>query len=92
MPTESKCASCRAPVIWAESAKTGRNMILDAVPVPDGNTVIMDGKAHVITGELFEEVPADMPRYRTHWATCPQAKEWRTRTDEKNAKKAARGK
>jgi len=81
----SKCRSCGAAVLWAPSATTGKLCILDADPVPDGNTAIVDGKAYVESGSMFEPLP-EGPRYKSHWATCPDARQWRTRTDEKKAR------
>jgi hypothetical protein len=70
------CKSCSAPVIWAEWATTGRPAILDAAPVPDGNLALVAGKVR-------HYQPADAKvhreRYRSHFATCPHAGQWRGR-------------
>jgi hypothetical protein len=81
----SKCRTCQAPVLFVPSATTGKLMILDAAAVPDGNTVIHEGKAYVVTGDIFDRVP-DGLRFKSHWATCPDAKKWRKATDEKKGK------
>lgn len=74
----SPCRSCGAPMIWLRSASTGNLMCLDAEPVADGNIVILDGKAVVRKGDLFEEnIAADAPRYKSHHATCPDAAKYR---------------
>jgi hypothetical protein len=67
-----KCRSCDAPVLWVQSATTGSPMPLDAEPVEGGNVAIKDGVAHVMRGELFEEM-IDGPRYQSHFISCPNA-------------------
>lgn len=89
-----RCRSCDAPIIWAHT-RAGKAMPIDATPfgaplrVLDGNlrmtgaTVrdrhgrrapvveLLDGQ-----GELFAGPEA---RYRAHFATCPDADDWRHR-------------
>lgn len=60
------CRSCSAPIIWAKTAK-GKATPLDAAPVPDGEWQLSDGYAVPAGADLF----AAAPRYRVHWATCP---------------------
>ncbi len=71
----AKCRSCQAPILWVHSAVTGALMPVDAVPVSEGgNIVIVDDKAHVLKGDLFEELmPLETPKYKSHFATCPNA-------------------
>lgn len=63
------CRSCGAPVEWAEMASTGKRMpfnppiVTVAVLMP----VIIDGR-------IVEDVD---PATISHFATCPDAKEWR---------------
>lgn len=69
-----KCQSCKASIFFAKSATTGRLMPINADPAEDGNIVVLDGVAHTKNGDLFEEmVPDDLPRYKSHFATCPSA-------------------
>ena len=72
----AQCRSCGAEIIWIHSA-SGNLMPLDAVPVEDGNMCIVDGKAHSISSDLFEPMLPQGPRYKSHFATCPQAQKWR---------------
>lgn len=69
----SPCRSCAAPILWVRTSK-GKLMPLDAEPCADGNMVVVDGVAFTAYTLDFEQ---DRPRYRSHYATCPQAKEWR---------------
>ena len=70
-----KCRSCGAAVLWVRTA-AGHLQILDAEPNEKGNVAIKDGVAHVMRGDLFEEM-MDGPRYLDHNATCPKAAAWR---------------
>lgn len=74
----SNCRSCGAKVFFAKHVLTGKRMIIDSEPSGDGNIVIEpDGKARVIAGRLEHAMYADRDRFTTHFATCPNAKQWR---------------
>lgn len=69
----TRCRTCAAPIYWC-ATKRGKLTPLDAEPVPDGEWQIErspEGLRAVKAGLL----PG--PRYRVHWATCPQANEHR---------------
>ena len=75
------CRSCNAPVIWA-ATNGGKTMPVDAEPVDDGNVELRPGRygggavATVLSGPpLF----APSPLRKSHFATCPQADEWRSK-------------
>lgn len=76
----AKCRSCDAPIIWARSATTDSLMPLNAEPVEGGNIAIVDGKAVVKKGDLFEE-SIQGPFYVSRSATCPNAKKYRKKAD-----------
>jgi hypothetical protein len=63
------CKSCGASIIWTTTAVAGKAQPLDAVPVPNGNIILVDGKAAVTKEPLAE----DELRYMSHHATCPYA-------------------
>lgn len=63
------CSSCGAPIIWCKFATSGKPAPIDAEPVPDGNLVMMPG-AKVEAARAG----ADGPLYKSHFATCPNAK------------------
>jgi hypothetical protein len=59
-------------------------MPVDAEPAADGNVIVdlAAGRGVVIpTGALpgIREDTPDEPLYKSHFATCPQASEWRRR-------------
>jgi hypothetical protein len=78
--TTSRCRSCRAPIIWAQT-ENGKQMPLDAEPYdgddPRGLFVFRHVDqvvyAMAVTPDAF---PAE-PVYRSHFATCPHAAEHR---------------
>lgn len=84
----STCRSCKAPVVWVQTEatekKAGRNMPLDADPentaralvVPDGNIVFI-GKTTGDGTPIVRYVKGG--KHRSHFATCPNAKEHRRR-------------
>lgn len=76
---ETACRSCQAPVVWAKTAK-GAKMQLDIEPADNGNVELVrfEGMTPVIAihGKDYEW-PADVERYRSHFASCPDAPEWR---------------
>lgn len=80
----SRCRSCQAPILWALTEK-GRRMPLDQEPYtgpePAGLFVLRAGvgagppKAIAVTPDAFPGEPV----YRSHFSTCPNAKEHRRR-------------
>ena len=78
MKTE-KCTSCGAPIRWFNHAVSGKPSPLDPEPVEGGNCVIDErqGTYTVLPrgGEAFVE--AGTPRFRSHFATCPNARHHR---------------
>jgi hypothetical protein len=68
------CRSCKAPIIWAKT-NSGKNIPLDAEPCTDGNICIKDGLAVVVSDKQGGVWP--LPFYKSHFATCPNAKQHR---------------
>lgn len=74
-PRPTSCPSCAAPVIFATTAN-GDSMTLDAAPYLGGNVRLIDGWRAEVVGPLEA---MDVELYGSHFARCPQAKEWRRR-------------
>lgn len=76
----SECRSCKAPILWAESFRTGKKMPIDASPTMDGNLILAYRKSE---NRLFlesfggEGVHHGRLRYTSHFQTCPDRKEHR---------------
>lgn len=77
-----RCRSCGAEIVWARS-QLGKRIPLDAEPTADGNVILRpDGAAIVLSGAGLAEARANRSGrvgtlHRSHFATCPQAGEWR---------------
>ena len=73
------CASCRAPIFWAQ-LPSGKSMPVDAAPTPDGTVLLFHTakgslRAHVLKkGEAYH---LGAPRRTSHFVTCPQAQKHR---------------
>jgi len=67
----SACRSCGAPVEWAETT-TGKRMPFN----PPIVTVPAFDPGVILTGRVVEDVD---PITVSHFATCPDAKDWRRR-------------
>lgn len=78
-----RCRSCGALILWARTTK-GKRVPIDAGPVENGNIRLAyagDGSDPVAHYEppgqpALPDVEPE-PRYVSHFATCPQAREWR---------------
>jgi len=78
MTTSHRCKSCGQLFFWAETV-AGNPMPIDATPSPDGNVLILGGKALVLRkGDPRRESHADQLR-TSHFATCQYAKDYRKR-------------
>ncbi len=83
----SVCRSCAAPIRWAISRATGKNIPLDAEPSPGGNVELVDigarnglmeQRAVVLTGfDLMAAQEEGRTLYLSHFATCAQADQHR---------------
>lgn len=67
------CSSCKARILWGRTSK-GQSMPVDAEPVGDGEWLLERGELvhHGNGASLFITL-----RYRSHFATCPQADQHR---------------
>ena len=72
MPSK-RCSSCGAAVRWVRTL-AGKSMPLDAEPHPQGNVALDEtGEVATVLGKGSAEKFAQLPRYRSHFATCPHA-------------------
>lgn len=71
------CRSCGAEIVWGEWRSSGKPVPIDAKPTKDGRLALVNGKVHhwaePVDGPLHRE------RWTAHFATCPDAGDWRSR-------------
>ena len=75
----SNCSSCGARVEWAKTDK-GRRIPLDPAPNAAGNLIIVGNERKLRVMHALrkdEDPPPIVPRYTTHFTTCPNAGEHR---------------
>lgn len=80
---ETEAGGCGAEIEWRFHARTGKRAPVDKYPTPDGNVRLhKDGTYDVITKkertaatDLFAD--DDEPRYKLHFASCPNAQRFR---------------
>jgi hypothetical protein len=78
------CRTCGAHVQWAQTEK-GRRMPVNIEPVKDGNILLQHRPDRIplavyLTPEQIKSFEGSLQRHRlfkSHFATCPQAKSWR---------------
>lgn len=82
----SLCRSCGAPIVWTITEASSESMPVDAQPSPVGTIRLLEVATVLIpvarvcpdaTRDLFD--PSDDGlRFVAHFATCPNATDWRT--------------
>lgn len=71
--SESRCRSCNAPIRW-ELTAAGKKIPLDPEPPAFGGNLVFRDDGRVVSDH---GAPAYLPRYRTHFVTCPNASKHR---------------
>jgi hypothetical protein len=68
---------CRAPIIWCGKITGDKPLILDVVPVLNGNIELDEetGFAHYVKPD------PEIVRYVSHFATCPERQKWRKQAE-----------
>lgn len=77
------CRSCGARITWFKTAG-GKSIPVDEDPADDGNIVVDVVNSQFVasvfkTAEVAAEFAPDEPRYKSHFATCPDGPKWRGR-------------
>lgn len=81
-----KCRSCGALIFWARNPKTGAFNPVDATPREDGNLILtLRPASGTLEFRFATKVDAATlakhnRRYVSHFATCPNARQHRTRS------------
>jgi len=73
-----RCRSCKAEVIWTVTDR-GKAMQVDAAPVAGGNIELIESTDGTVPLARYVKAEPEVARHVSHFATCPQAGEWRRR-------------
>lgn len=79
LPGDGTCKGCDAPIHWAQVVG-GKRVPIDPDPVDNGNLVLVSlapGERREVRYLRRGEDAGDAPRYVSHFATCPQAEQFR---------------
>lgn len=66
-----RCRSCGAPVVWAHT-ENGQRIPVDPQPITGGNLLLVG-----LTDPPRVVYDKRHGTHRTHFASCPHAKQWR---------------
>lgn len=82
------CRSCGAPIRWALTEK-GKRMPLNVPADPAGTVIITgtNGTEYTCAVVRTNAVPGE--RWTSHYATCPQAQQWRKQKKQGNRAQAS---
>jgi hypothetical protein len=70
------CRGCGATVAWVKTTG-GKNMPVDPEPVPHGNLILIDPIPGDDSYLAVNKSASDQPGYTSHFATCPDAGQFR---------------
>lgn len=76
--TARPCRSCDVMVLDLRHERTGRHAPIEVEPVQGGNIAI-DLEAGTYRLLLLSDIRVPGPRYRNHFAACPEALRFRGR-------------
>lgn len=76
MKDEKPCKYCGRAIVWA-TTDSGKRMPVDVEPVELGNVRLVDGPNGLIAKVTVPAMIPEGERYRSHFATCPKAREAR---------------
>jgi len=85
---ETRCTTCGRPMIWCQARRSHKSLPVDPEPRADGNLFAVIGRGYkgaplidttnqLPDPDLFTDTADVIPRYVSHFATCPQADQHR---------------
>ena len=82
-----RCRSRNAPIFYALSVTNQQPMPIDANPDPSGRVLVRRGKksTQLYAKVVGTDANGEEERFTSHFATWPQANEWRKRAGEARA-------
>jgi hypothetical protein len=82
----TNCRSCGAEIVWVRLMPTGARAPVDAQTDLDGNLLLEEAAiagdpptAVLVSRARAAELVGTKPLFRSHFASCPQAEQWRKR-------------
>lgn len=84
LTADANCRSCGAPIVWAHTVG-GMRLPVDLALVAGGN-VVLDRTPGVGLVATYTKPDPAIARYLSHFATCPDAAEWRRRPTARRAR------
>jgi hypothetical protein len=76
----TSCRSCKAAIVFARSATTGKLMPFELDDAKGDWSLVNGVASHVGKAPAAAIAGVDpVPRYTSHFARCPAASEWRKR-------------
>ena len=76
----ANCRSRHAPIVWIAMEGSGKANPIDPEPVENGNIELFTGEDGRPMGRVVTDASDRLftpPLHLSHWATCPDADEWR---------------
>lgn len=74
----SLCRGCGLQVNWGKNDSTGKSAPIDMTASDDGNVVwLRDGIHYHVLTKAERAEPATAPRFKSHFATCSVAREFK---------------
>ena len=81
MKADALCRSCKQPIRWVRVLPGMKRTPMDPEPADNGNLWVdhwEGGTPVMAVAANHDAVPRYEPHsFKTHFATCPEAKEWR---------------
>ena len=75
-----QCSSCGRGIVWLKHERTGKVAPIERIATPDGNCAIDEEKGtYRIVSTITEREQLIGRLYRSHFMTCPKAREHRRR-------------
>lgn len=82
----ARCRGCDAPIIWCKTS-AGKSIPVDIDPIPRGTVILLEAPKHddqevgCLVLRKDDVVSPTTKRYRSHFAVCPNARQFRKKKE-----------